>query len=188
MEALISALAGTDVPATVVLVVSNRSDAGGLAIAEAAGVPTAVVSHRGVSREDFEAKVEGHLRHAGADLICLAGFMRVLSPDFSNRWAGRILNIHPSLLPSFRGLHVHEQVLAAGVAVSGCTVHWVTAELDGGPIVGQAVVQVRRDDTPQTLAKRVQMAEHALYPAAVRQVLGVEPAINASDNMLVVLK
>ncbi|MEM9838799.1 MAG: phosphoribosylglycinamide formyltransferase [Pseudomonadota bacterium] len=188
METLVRALEGHEDAGKVALVLSNKASAAGLTFAEGAGLPTAVVSHKGLTREAFEAKVEDHLAAAEIDLICLAGFMRVLSESFSKRWSGRVLNIHPSLLPSFRGLHVHEQALKAGVAVSGCTVHWVTPELDGGPIVGQAVVPVEREDTPDTLAARVQKAEHILYPAALFSVLGIHSDYQQTDDMIIALR
>lgn len=169
MEALIRDMAG-DHPARPVLVVSNVPGAGGLARAEALGVPTAVVDHRAhPSREAFEAALDAVLAPAAPDLLCLAGFMRVLTEGFVRRWQGRMLNIHPSLLPRYRGLHTHARALEAGDAEAGCTVHLVTAELDGGPILGQARVPVEPGDTPDTLAARVLHWEHRLYPAVLRR-------------------
>jgi len=184
MKALIEDARSTDFPGEIGLVLSNKAGAEGLETAEAAGIPTAVVPSRGRDREDFEADLQDALGEAKADFVCLAGFMRVLTSRFVDRWEGRMLNIHPSLLPSFRGLHVHEQALDAGVAVSGCTVHYVTSELDGGPIVGQAAVPVRSGDTPESLASRIQKAEHALYPVALRRCLGQEPEIPRTDFVM----
>jgi phosphoribosylglycinamide formyltransferase-1 len=171
LKALIDACAAPDFPAEIVLVVSNRADAGGLAYAKHAGIPTAVVEHKNfATREDFDAAMQAQLEKAGAQLICLAGFMRILSEGFVRAWQGRMINIHPSLLPAFKGAHVHEQVLTAGVLVSGCTVHFVTPELDSGPIILQAEVPVEPQDTPESLAARVLEAEHVLYPRALRKI------------------
>ncbi len=155
-----------DHPARPVLVLSNVSGAGGLDRAAERGVPTAVVDHRpfGRDRAAFEAALEDELRKCGADLICLAGFMRILTPDFVARHAGRILNIHPSLLPKYPGLNTHARAIAAGDAEAGCSVHVVTGELDAGPILGQARVPIVSGDTPDTLAARVLIEEHRLYP------------------------
>ncbi len=152
-----------------VLVVSNDPAAGGLAKAAALGVPTSVVDHRGQTRPVFEAGLDAELRRVGADLICLAGFMRILTPAFVARWAGQILNIHPSLLPRYPGLDTHARALAAGDAEAGCTVHEVTGDLDAGPILGQARVLVNSDDTSATLAARVLEIEHQLYPMVLRR-------------------
>ncbi|WP_371054386.1 phosphoribosylglycinamide formyltransferase [Rhodosalinus sp. K401] len=169
MVRLVESMAG-DHPARPVLVLSNRPGAGGLARAEALGVPTAVVDHTQFpDRESFEAALDAALAPARPDILCLAGFMRVLSEGFVGRWAGRILNIHPSLLPKYRGLDTHARALAAGDEAHGCTVHEVTAALDDGPILGQARVPVEPDDTPGTLATRVLAAEHRLYPAVLRR-------------------
>ncbi len=169
MVRLVESMAG-DHPARPVLVLSNRPGAGGLARAEALGVPTAVVDHTQFpDRESFEAALDAALAPARPDILCLAGFMRVLSEGFVGRWAGRILNIHPSLLPKYRGLDTHARALAAGDEAHGCTAHEVTAALDDGPILGQARVPVEPDDTPGTLATRVLAAEHRLYPAVLRR-------------------
>jgi len=160
-----------DHPARPVLVLSNDPAAGGLARAAALGIPTAAVDHRPFEgdRDAFEAALNQTLAKAQPDILCLAGFMRILTPAFTERWAGRMLNIHPSLLPKYRGLHSHERALAAGDAEAGCTVHEVTADLDGGPILGQARVPVLPGDTTETLAARVLTQEHRLYPAVLRR-------------------
>ncbi|WP_095533034.1 phosphoribosylglycinamide formyltransferase [Planktotalea arctica] len=163
-----------DHPASPCLVLTNRADAGGLAKAAALGVPTAVVDHRpyGSDRVAFEAALITKLETAGADIICLAGFMRVLTPHFIDRFEGRMLNIHPSLLPKYKGLHTHARALEAGDAEAGCTVHGVTAKLDDGPILAQARVPVLEGDTPGSLAARVLAAEHRIYPDALRAFAG----------------
>ena len=170
MVALAESMAG-DHPARPVLVLSNDPEAGGLAKAEALGIPTAVVDHKpyGKDRAAFEAELSRVLEASQADIICLAGFMRVLTEGFTERWAGRMLNIHPSLLPKYRGLDTHARALAAGDSEAGCSVHEVTAELDGGPILGQARVAIEPGDTPATLAARILPWEHKLYPAVLRR-------------------
>jgi phosphoribosylglycinamide formyltransferase-1 len=170
MVALVQSMTG-DHPARPALVLADDPAAGGLARAEALGVPTAVVDRRpfGADREAFEARLAEELDRAAPDLLCLAGFMRILTPGFVARWEGRCLNIHPSLLPRHRGLHTHARALAAGDRAHGCTVHLVTAALDEGPILGQARVPVLPEDTPQTLAARVLAWEHRLYPAVLRR-------------------
>ncbi len=170
MVALAESMAG-DHPARPVLVLSNVPGAGGLTRAEARGIPAVTVDHRQFhDRAAFEAALDGALAEARPDLICLAGFMRVLTPAFAARHAGRILNIHPSLLPKYPGLHTHARALAAGDAEAGCSVHEVTADLDAGPVLGQARVPVLPGDTPDSLAARVLVAEHRLYPAILRRV------------------
>ena len=169
MASLVAAMAAPDHPAEPCLVLSNRPKAAGLAKARAAGIPTASVDHRqfGEGREPFEAEIGKHLTAARADLICLAGFMRVLTGGFVSRWSGRMLNIHPSILPLFPGLDTHARAIAAGMAVHGATVHEVTADLDAGPILGQAVIPILPEDTPDTLAARLLPMEHRLYPAVL---------------------
>jgi phosphoribosylglycinamide formyltransferase 1 len=169
MAALLAAAADPAYPASVALVLSNRADAAGLARAAAAGVPTAVVESRGFreDREAFERAVEAELARHGVELVALAGFMRVLTPGFVGRWEGRLVNIHPSLLPAFPGLDTHARALAAGVKLHGCTVHLVSAGVDEGPIIAQAAVPVLDADTAETLAARVLEQEHLLYPAAL---------------------
>ncbi|MFO1143701.1 MAG: phosphoribosylglycinamide formyltransferase [Amaricoccus sp.] len=170
MLALARDMADPGHPGTTCLVVSNRPDAGGLGRAAALGLPTAVVDHRAFpDRSSFEAALMRPLAESGAEVVCLAGFMRVLTPGFSAAWAGRMLNIHPSILPLFPGLHTHARALETGMAVHGCTVHEVTAELDAGPILGQAVIPVLPKDTADTLAARLQPLEHRLYPAVLRR-------------------
>jgi phosphoribosylglycinamide formyltransferase-1 len=154
-----------------VLVASNDPTAGGLAKAAALGIPTATVDHRAfASRETFEAALAEKIDATRPDILCLAGFMRILTPGFIHRYEGRMLNIHPSLLPKYPGLHTHARALAAGDAEAGCTVHEVTADLDAGPILGQARVPVLSGDTEATLAARVLTQEHRLYPAVLRRV------------------
>jgi len=169
MAALIGAAEASDYPAEIACVVSNRQDAGGLEIARRAGIPTTVISHRGYpDRESFDRDVSAALEKHGVELVALAGFMRIQSPWFPRHWAGRQINIHPSLLPAFPGLHVQQQALDAGVRVSGCTVHFVTAELDAGPIIAQAAVPILAGDTEATLSARILRQEHRLYPLVVR--------------------
>lgn len=170
MLALAHEMAADGFPARPVLVLANRPDAAGLGRAAALGLRTACVDHRAYpDRPAFEAAVEAELEAAEADLVCLAGFMRVLTPGFVGRWRGRMLNIHPSLLPLFPGLDTHARALAAGMAVHGCTVHEVTPDLDAGPILGQAVIPVEPGDTPDTLAARLLPMEHRLYPAVLER-------------------
>ena len=170
MVKLVESMTG-DHPARPVLVASNDPAAGGLARAEALGVPTAAVDHRpfGADRAGFEAALEDALRRAAPDILALAGFMRILTPAFVARWAGRIVNIHPSLLPRHRGLDTHGRAIRAGDAEAGCTVHEVTAALDDGPILGQARVPILPGDTPEALAARVLVQEHAIYPRVLRR-------------------
>ena len=171
MAALIAAARAPDFPAEIVLVLSNKPDAEGLARAESAGIAVAAVDHKiYAGRDEFEASMQALLDIHRVELICLAGFMRVLSPPFVTRWRGRMLNIHPSLLPAFRGLDTHRRALDAGVKIHGCTVHFVEPELDSGPIVAQSFVSVCDDDTPETLAARVIEKEHALYAEALALV------------------
>jgi phosphoribosylglycinamide formyltransferase-1 len=153
------------------LVLSNRPEAAGLARAAALGIPTVAIDHRAFDgdRAAFEAALTESLTASGAEILCLAGFMRVLTPGFIAAWAGRMLNVHPSILPLFPGLDTHARALAAGMAVHGCTVHVVTPEIDAGPILGQAVIPILPDDTPETLAARLLPVEHRLYPAVLRR-------------------
>ncbi len=171
MVALAKSMADPGHPGEVCLVLANRPDAGGLARAAALGLPVAAVDHRPFAgdRAGFEAALAAPLAESGAELVCLAGFMRVLTPGFIDAWAGRMLNIHPSILPLFPGLDTHARALAAGMAVHGCTVHEVTPDLDSGPILGQGVIPVETGDTPHTLAARLLPMEHRLYPAVLRR-------------------
>jgi phosphoribosylglycinamide formyltransferase-1 len=174
MAALIQAASDKDFPAEIVAVISNRSDAGGLEKARASGVPTVTIESKpfGKDRAAFEAALQSALDQHRIDLICLGGFMRLLTAEFVQRWYGRMLNIHPSLLPSFPGLEPQAQALRAGVKISGATVHFVIPATDAGPILMQGAVAVRDDDTPETLAERILEIEHRIYPAALRLVAG----------------
>jgi phosphoribosylglycinamide formyltransferase 1 len=172
MTALIEAAKAKDYPAQIVLVVSNRPDAAGLARAREAAITTAVIDHRtfGDDREAFERALDEELRKYRIEIICLAGFMRLLTAWFITRWSGRILNIHPALLPQFKGLHTHRRALEAGAKQHGATVHFVVEETDAGPIISQQSVPVLQDDTEETLAARVLEVEHRIYPQALRLV------------------
>ena len=171
LQALIDAAKDPCYPAELVLVVSNVPGAQGLARAEEAGIATSTIDHKGfASREDFDAALDAKLGEAGVELLCNAGFMRLHTEGFVARWLNRHLNIHPSLLPAFRGLHTHARVLDEGVKVTGCTVHFVRPAMDEGPIVAQAAVPVHPGDTPDSLAARVLEAEHRLYPHGLRLV------------------
>lgn len=174
MSALLAAAADPAYPAEIALVLSNRPGAPGLAVAAAAGVPTATVDHRpfGRDRAAHEAAVDAVLGGAGIELVCLAGYMRLLTPFLVNRWAGRMLNIHPSLLPAFPGLHTHARAIEAGARLAGCTVHLVTEEMDAGPILAQAAVPVLPGDTEEALAARVLAQEHRIYPLALAALAG----------------
>jgi phosphoribosylglycinamide formyltransferase-1 len=171
LKSLIDACAAKDFPAEIVLVISNVESAGGLAFARDANIATKVIPHKPFpSREAFDADIDAVLREAKIELVCEAGFMRIHSAWFAKQWEGRILNIHPSLLPKFPGVRVHEQVLAAGETESGATVHFMTPELDAGPVIVQQAVPVLPGDTPDSLAARVLEAEHKLYPEGLRLV------------------
>ena len=173
MVALIEAAKDPAYPAEIVLVLSNRPDAAGLARAAEAGIPARAIDHTAFpDRERFDAALDAELRAAAVDLVCLAGFMRIFTPDFVAGWAGRMINIHPSLLPLFKGTHTHKQALEAGVRLHGCTVHFVVPELDAGPIVAQAAIPVRQGDDPDSLADRVIVQERRLYPAVLALVAG----------------
>jgi phosphoribosylglycinamide formyltransferase 1 len=161
-------IAAQDASYQIILVLSNVEDAAGLDKAQRSGIATQVIPHGGKSREDFDSELDAALRAAGAELVVLAGFMRILSDGFVRAWEGKLINIHPSLLPAYRGTKVHERVLAAGESVSGASVHFVVPELDAGPVIAQASVPVHADDTPGTLAERVLAVEHQLYPEALK--------------------
>jgi phosphoribosylglycinamide formyltransferase-1 len=169
MLSLIRAAQAPDYPAEIALVLSNRPDAGGVERAASFGIATAVVDHKpfGRDREAFEKAVDAELQAAGIELVALAGFMRLLSPWLVERWAGRMLNIHPALLPSFKGLDTHERALETGVKLHGATVHFVSSEMDAGPIIMQGAVPVLDGDTPDTLGARVLEVEHRIYPEAL---------------------
>ncbi len=168
LRALIEACAAPGYPAQIALVASSRPDAPGLDVAAAAGVPAVVIPHR--NRRAFAAEAEAVLGQAGVELVCLAGFLRVLEASFVEAWRDRMVNIHPSLLPSFRGLHAPRQALAAGVRFTGCTVHFVRPELDSGPVIGQAVVPIHPGDDEVRLAARILRVEHRLYPFVLRLI------------------
>ena len=183
MTALIEAARAQDFPAEIVVVISNKADAAGLLRAREAGIPAIAIESKvyGRDRASFETKLQSALDEHRVDLICLGGFMRLFTAAFVQRWHGRMLNIHPSLLPSFPGLDPHGQALRAGVKISGATVHFVIPETDAGPIVMQGAIAVRDDDTPETLAARVLEIEHRIYPDALRLV--ASGAVDLEDNV-----
>jgi len=171
MKAILDATADPDFPAEVVCVIANNPEAGGLRLAAEAGIQPLVIDHRDFpSRQAFEDALHTALVDADVELVCLAGFMRLLDAEFVNRWRDKIINIHPSLLPAYRGLRTHERVIADGVRFTGATVHFVRPEMDAGPIIVQAAVPIAPDDTPETLARRVLHFEHQIYVAAVRMI------------------
>jgi phosphoribosylglycinamide formyltransferase-1 len=174
MMALVEAAAAPDFPAEIALVLSNRPDASGLEWASSRGIRVASVDHKtyGKDREAFERAIQAELEENSIDIVCLAGFMRVLTPWFVGQWEGRMLNIHPALLPSYRGLHTHERALDDGVKIHGCTVHFVVPEMDAGPIIAQAHVEVADSDDADALAARVLTQEHRIYPQALALVAG----------------
>jgi phosphoribosylglycinamide formyltransferase-1 len=157
-----------DAPYQIVLVISNFENAAGLTRAAEAGIATQVIPHKSKPREVFDGELDAALRKAGVEIVCLAGFMRILSDGFARAWEGKLINIHPSLLPAYKGIDVHERVIAASEAQSGASVHFVVPELDAGPVIAQASVPVRPEDTPEILAARVLETEHKLYPEALR--------------------
>ena len=171
MAALLYASRRADCPYEIVLVASNNPDAGGLALARAERVATFVLPHKGMKRGEHDAAMDDALREAGADYVALAGYMRILTPEFVGKWEGRMVNIHPSLLPRYKGLDTHARAIQAGDAHGGCSVHLVTAELDDGPILGQTPVAILPGDTPDTLAARVLFAEHQLYARALEELV-----------------
>ena len=171
LQALIDVCAKDDFPAEIVTVISNVPDVFALERAAKAGIATSVVNHKNYpDRQSFETELQVAIGDSGAELVCLAGFMRILTDGFVNQWRDRLVNIHPSLLPPFKGVHVHEQALEAGVKVSGCTVHFVVPDLDSGPIIAQETVPVLQDDDADALAARILEAEHRCYPEALRLI------------------
>jgi len=194
MEAIVRTAQSEKWPARIAAVISNRADAAGLEFASSMGIPTAVVPSKGyASREAFDAVLQEKIDQYEADLVVLAGFMRILTAPFVEHYSGRMINIHPSLLPSFRGLHTHQQAIDAGVKVHGATVHFVTPDLDVGPIIAQAVVPVLREDTEDTLAARVLRQEHVIYSRAIQWIAEgkvtiennkalIDPSVDASQQ------
>jgi len=168
LRALIQSTKDAGHPARIALVLSNKPDAEGLEIAKAAGIETVVIESRGKERAAFDAEMDALLRGKGIEYICLAGFMRLLTTDFVQAWYGRMINIHPSLLPAFRGTQVHERVIESGTRFTGCTVHFVSPEVDAGPIILQAAIPVPQEATPESIAAAVLEQEHVLYPQALR--------------------
>ena len=185
LQALIDGCANWAFPVEIALVVSNVRDAAGLNLATAAGISTCVVDHKGFAdRPAFEIALTQALEEAGVNFVCLAGFMRLLTPTFVDHWYDRLINIHPSLLPSFPGLGTHQRAIDAGVRFTGCTVHYVRTEMDTGPIITQAAVGIRQDDTADTLAARVLEAEHVCYPTALRLI--AEGRTQVDGNVVVI--
>lgn len=181
MQALIEATRQPGFPARIACVISNKLEAEGLTKARAAGIPAEAINHRVyASREEFERALDAKLNDYGVELICLAGFMRLLTPWFVDRWRDKLINIHPSLLPKYPGLDTHKRALEAGDQTAGCTVHFVRAEMDGGPVIQQAEVPVMPGDTEDTLAARVLEAEHRIYPEVVRMI--AEGRVNVLDE------
>lgn len=171
LQAIIDACQAPDFPAEIALVLSNRADAGGLVHATNAGIAADVIDHKAyLDRPSFERAMNARLDAASVELICLAGFMRLLTPTFVDHWAGRAINIHPSLLPAFPGLDTHERAIRAGARFGGCTVHFLSAEMDAGPIIAQAATPILENDSPENLAARVLQAEHEIYRRAIRWV------------------
>ncbi len=171
MAALLYASRLADCPYEIVLVASNNPEAGGLALAAAEGVPTFALPHKGLSRAEHDTAMEAQVLAAGAQFIALAGYMRILSPEFVGRWEGRMVNIHPSLLPAYPGLHTHQRAIEAGDSHGGCSVHLVTVDLDAGPLLGQIAVAIAPGDTTESLASRVLFAEHQLYPRCLAELV-----------------
>jgi phosphoribosylglycinamide formyltransferase 1 len=186
MSALIEAAKAPDYPAEIALVLSNRPDAAGLARASAAGIATAVVDHavHGKDRESFEGEMQAVLETHRIELVCLAGFMRLLTPAFVTRWQGRLINIHPALLPAFKGLDTHARALAAGVRIHGASIHFVVPEMDSGPIIAQGAIAVGAHDDADILAARVLEIEHRIYPLALRLV--AEGRVRMADGRCVI--
>lgn len=191
MQALVEAASAADFPAEIALVLSNRPDAAGLEFARAHDIATAVVDHKAFkkNREGFERAMHAELEKTGVEMVCLAGFMRLLTPWFIDQWHDRLINIHPSLLPSFKGLDTHERALEAGVKLHGCTVHFVRPDMDVGPIIAQKSVEVLDNDTPDILGSRVLTVEHAIYPHALKQiVLGLKGGWTIQNERVIGVK
>ena len=185
LQSLIDATQDDSFPAEIVSVISNVPDVAGLDRAAKVDIPTSVINHKDFSgREPFEDALHEALTEAGVELVCLAGFMRILTDGFVSRWLDKMINIHPSLLPSFKGLHTHERAIEAGVRFSGCTIHFVRPEMDDGPIIAQAAVPIRQDDSPDTLAGRVLVEEHKIYPLAVKMI--AEGRVSISGSQVIV--
>jgi phosphoribosylglycinamide formyltransferase 1 len=186
LQSLIDAAAVPGYPAQIAVVISNEPGVLGLQRAEKAGIPVAVIDHRDYKkdRESFEKALDAKINEYGAQLVCLAGFMRLLTAWFCEKWRDRLINIHPSLLPAFPGIHVHEKVVAYGAKFSGCTIHFVRAEMDHGPIIIQSAVPVLQDDTPETLEARVLQTEHKAYPLVVRMI--AEGRVNVHNECVFV--
>ncbi len=185
LQSLIDATQDDNFPAEIVTVISNVADVAGLDRAAKADIPTTVINHQDFpDRGSFENTLHDALTAAGVELVCLAGFMRILTDGFVNRWFDKLINIHPSLLPSFKGLHTHERAMEAGVRFSGCTIHFVRPEMDDGPIIAQAAVPIRQDDTPDTLASRVLVEEHKIYPLAVKLI--AEGRVSTSGSQVTI--
>ena len=179
MASLLEACRADDYPAEIVQVISNRTDARGLKTAEDSAIEATAIDHTAFEdREHFDTAVTQALEAARTDIVCLAGFMRLLTREFVSHWYNRLINIHPSLLPAFKGLDTHERALASGVRITGCSVHFVRTEMDTGPVIAQAAVPIRADDTPDSLAERVLEAEHVLYPHALRLVAGEQVRVS----------
>ncbi len=185
LQALIDACQDSGYPAEIAAVISNKAGVKGLERAEKAGIPTTVISHKDYDgREAFDTALDAAIKDSGAELVCLAGFLRILTDGFVNSWAGKMINIHPSLLPSFKGLDVQQAAIDAGVKFSGCTVHYVVPEMDAGPIIAQAVVPISPDDDASTLAARILVQEHKIYPLALKLI--AEGRVSIDGNHVVI--
>ncbi|TNE66961.1 MAG: phosphoribosylglycinamide formyltransferase [Alphaproteobacteria bacterium] len=180
LQALIDAAAAADYPARIVVVISNRPDAYGLERARKAGIDAICIDHKDFdAREPFEDRIHEVLSEHKVQLVCLAGFMRLLTPGFVNRWRDRMINIHPSLLPSYKGLHTHDRAIEDGVRFAGCTIHYVRAEMDNGPILMQAAIPIANGETPDSLAAKIHTYEHRMYPAAVKLIAEGKARVSA---------
>lgn len=188
LQALIDACATPDFPAEIALVVSNRPDAAGLDRARAAGLTALAIDHKAFGkgeegRKAFEEPLNDALSDANVDYVCLAGFMRLFTSDFTIKWRGRMINIHPSLLPSFKGVNVHERMIDTGIKIAGCTVHFVTSDMDAGPIIGQAALAVNPGETVDSLADRILQLEHRLYPACIKLLAEGKARLSANSRV-----